>query len=169
MKTITIHVDGQVCRWAGGAFIAIWRADRAEQPVPDAMIELPASLTRQHATRDDIIRVVAAHNTDSEDTMTGTRSSARTSGDSFDPQPSDDADFRRLRIALGTLRYSGAMETPSRLRTIGDAADWLIAFSDLLAGECDTVERKVAIGEQLRRQVDTAGALLRDMLAPPAR
>jgi hypothetical protein len=58
---MTIVHDGYVYRWAAGSFIAAWRADRADEHVPDDMIELPQSLNRSRATRYDISRIVAAH------------------------------------------------------------------------------------------------------------
>lgn len=52
-----IVCEGHVFRWRGGTFIAVWRSERADMQIPDDMIELPASLNRSKATRDDIERI----------------------------------------------------------------------------------------------------------------
>ena len=60
MPTLTIEADGRVFRWAGGSFIAVWRAERSGEAVPDDMISLPESLNRSKATQDDFRQIVEA-------------------------------------------------------------------------------------------------------------
>ena len=54
MKTMTVIAGEYVFRWAGGPFIAVWKTDRENEPVPDDMIQLPDFMNRSKATRDDI-------------------------------------------------------------------------------------------------------------------
>jgi hypothetical protein len=55
---IEISLEGWVFRWAGDSFIAAWKADRADEHVPDDMIQVPFSVNRSQATRQDIRQVV---------------------------------------------------------------------------------------------------------------
>lgn len=57
MQTMTIVRKGHVFRWAGGSFVPVWKEARADEHVPDDMIELPDSLTKARATREDIERI----------------------------------------------------------------------------------------------------------------
>jgi hypothetical protein len=59
MKTMTIVVGGEVFRWAGGSFVAVWASDRADEHVPDDMIKLPGSLNKSRTGREDIARLAA--------------------------------------------------------------------------------------------------------------
>lgn len=61
MSTMTIFNDGYIFRWAGGSFISVWQQSRADERVPDDMIELPASLNRSKATRTDIECIVSEY------------------------------------------------------------------------------------------------------------
>jgi hypothetical protein len=54
MKTMTIIKNGWVFRWSGGSFMPVWRSERADEHVPDDMIELPESINKSKATREDI-------------------------------------------------------------------------------------------------------------------
>lgn len=54
MKTMTLHLNGFTARWRGGAFIAVWRAERNNQHVPDFMIPVPEGINRSRATDDQI-------------------------------------------------------------------------------------------------------------------
>lgn len=54
MKTMTLVVGTHVFRWAGGAFVAVWRSERMDEHVPDDMIGLPDSLNRSRVTHEDI-------------------------------------------------------------------------------------------------------------------
>lgn len=58
MRTITVRSNGYVGHWRGGQFVAVWREEKQDQHVPDAMISVPESLNRTHATHDDIERVL---------------------------------------------------------------------------------------------------------------
>lgn len=57
MKTMTVIHAGKVFRWRGGSFISVWDQARCDEHVPDDMIDLPDSVNRAHATRDDIERI----------------------------------------------------------------------------------------------------------------
>jgi hypothetical protein len=59
MKTMTIMMGGHVFRWNGGTFVPVWTAGRADEHVPDDMIQLPLSLNRSKAGREDIQRLAA--------------------------------------------------------------------------------------------------------------
>lgn len=61
MKTMSIVVGDHVARWAGGSFIALWKAERMDEHVPDDMIGLPESLNKTHATREDIERITTEY------------------------------------------------------------------------------------------------------------
>lgn len=61
MKSMVVVVGDNICRWAGGTFIAVWKQDRADEHVPDDMIQLPESLVVSRATRDDIERIAREH------------------------------------------------------------------------------------------------------------
>lgn len=54
MKTMTIAEGGWVFRWSGGSFMPVWSADRVDEHVPDDMIELPESINKSRATREDM-------------------------------------------------------------------------------------------------------------------
>jgi hypothetical protein len=58
MRRITIWLGNYRAVWAGGSFICVWFNRHAHDPVPDLMIELPASINRSKATRADIERVL---------------------------------------------------------------------------------------------------------------
>lgn len=49
---------GWVFRWSGGSFIAAWADRRADEHVPDDMIQLPDSINRSRATREDIESII---------------------------------------------------------------------------------------------------------------
>lgn len=55
---MTIVKPGWVFKWAGGSFVPGWKADRADEHVPDDMIEVPESLNKSRATREDIESLV---------------------------------------------------------------------------------------------------------------
>ncbi len=59
MKTMSVVRDGCVFRWRGGSFIAAWAQTRADEQVPDSMIDVPESYNRSKMTRDDVEKVVA--------------------------------------------------------------------------------------------------------------
>lgn len=58
MRTMEIEVGGVVARWAGGTFVAVWRPERRNEHVPDAMVTVPQSVNRTRATAEDIARIV---------------------------------------------------------------------------------------------------------------
>lgn len=64
MKTMTIVRREQVFRWAGGSFITVHAAVRADEHVPDDMIEIPESLNKSKATRKDIESIVSRYQED---------------------------------------------------------------------------------------------------------
>ncbi len=60
MASLQMRRPGWVFRHGGGAFIAAWKAERADQHVPDDMISLPPQLNRSRATVDDLEAVCDA-------------------------------------------------------------------------------------------------------------
>lgn len=58
---MTIIEGDYLFRWAGGTFIAVWSAQRADEHVPDDMISLPDSLNRAKVGREDIERLALSY------------------------------------------------------------------------------------------------------------
>ncbi len=65
MKTISIILGSHIFRWAGGSFVAVWQADRADEHVPDDMIAVPEQLVKSRATREDIAALAQSYLTQS--------------------------------------------------------------------------------------------------------
>lgn len=52
---MTFAENGWMFRWSGGSFMPVWKTERVDEYVPDDMIELPESLNKSSATRDDLL------------------------------------------------------------------------------------------------------------------